>query len=298
MFPSGSHWPGPGLSSLPGTEQGELRGHSGHSLSPGGTQNPTWQDGAAPGAVAHDGTHHHGVQTVAPWHCHSGPSHSCPVLPCPGGAIHTSSSRRRCSSSWLVPVSPSPAGLPAPGASATLSDIAAGGTRITSGSLPAPGPGTRPEAPAGPAWPSPLLPGFGCPQPRPCAASPAGESWAEEGDGAPKDPKARVLTPPAPRATGTPPAARILPGGTGEAARPRDEQHDRDPEQQQHPGAPGRAAPPGPAPASAPQRPRDRDRHRHRLTRMHRTTGPESAPAPARRAVQPPGYRDMQPPHC
>lgn len=68
-----------------------------------------------------------------PW-IHSG--HGCLVAPAMAAQWsrvlvvpfpHTSSSRRRCSSSWLVPVSPSTAGLPAPGASATLSDIAAAG---------------------------------------------------------------------------------------------------------------------------------------------------------------------------
>lgn len=226
------------------------------------------------------------------------PSHSCPVLPCPGGAIHTSSSRRRCSSSWLVPVSPSPAGLPAPGASATLSDIAAGGTRITSGSLPAPGPGTWPEAPAGPARPGPLLPGFGCPQPRPCAVSPAGESWAEEGDGASKDPKARVLTPPHQEPQGPLLLPTPFPGAQGRLLGP-GMSSTPGTGSSSSPGAPGCAAPPGPAPASAP-RPRSapetgtatgtgsrgctgqRDRNRH----QPRGAGPCS----------PPGYRDMQPP--
>lgn len=65
----------------------------------------------------------------------------CHVLVVP--SLPTSSSRRRCSSSWLVPASPSAAGLPAPGASATLSDIAAAGNTNHHG-LPA---GTRPVAP-------------------------------------------------------------------------------------------------------------------------------------------------------
>lgn len=89
--------------------------------------------------------------TVAPWHqppLPEGNGHGCPGGPSvwwpsaaqrhqpqlaggPGSwlphlpAPHcTSSSRSRCSSSWLVSVSPSTVGLPSPGTSATLSDIA------------------------------------------------------------------------------------------------------------------------------------------------------------------------------
>lgn len=74
------------------------------------------------------------LATAGSWHClHGGrgfSGHGCLVaLP----FLRTSSSRRRCSSSWLVPVSPRAAGLPAPGASATLSDITAAGTGITTG---------------------------------------------------------------------------------------------------------------------------------------------------------------------
>lgn len=302
MFPSGSHWPGPGLSSLPRTEQGQLRGAqwapAWHQADPRGH---TWQDGAAPGAVGHEGhgkletvTHHH--QAVAARHWHGGTSHSCPVLlPCPAGASRTSSSRRRCSSSWLVPVSPSPAGLPAPGASATLSDIAAGGdAHHHQRLLPA---GPWPEAAAGPA--QPLLPGFRRPQPRPCAASPARENRAEEGDGATKDPRGPSADPSGTKSSRDPscclptslPVARgelIGPGmsstpGTGSSSSP---------------GAPGCAAPLGLAPAAAPGH-RDRDRHRHRVTGMRRTTGTgirTSPRAPGRAA--PPGYRDMRHPRC
>lgn len=177
--PAGSHWPGPGLSSLPRTEQGQLRaqlrgqlrGHRGHPrgtkqtlcLLGRGTQGHTWQDGATPGAVAYEGreklgsvTHHHGVRTVAPWHrpqlalgtgctvataawwhlpqLPSGPvswwCHSC-LPPAPAGAA--------AAHGWC-PSRPAPLGsrLPAPRPRSPTSLLR--GTRITTGSLLAPGP--------------------------------------------------------------------------------------------------------------------------------------------------------------
>lgn len=172
MSPAGSHWPGPGLSSLPRTEQGQLRGHRGH---PPGTEQTLCL------LVVLRATHGRTGLPQEQWHTRAMESwkvrpiamesrlraprhwpllalgtgcmvamamdsrwpwpwiqsgHGClvaPVMAAQWSRVlvvpfpHTSSSRRRCSSSWLVPVSPSTAGLPAPGASATLSDIAAAG---------------------------------------------------------------------------------------------------------------------------------------------------------------------------
>lgn len=301
--PAGSHWPGPGLSSLPRTEQGEFRGHQrtpqwhqAEPLSPGGTQGHTWQDGA--GLEGHakleSVTHHHGAPTGL---CGTGTAAQCcscvleapSIPPAPAGAA--------AAHGWC-PSLPALLGsrLPAPRPRSPTS-LLLRGTRITTGSLLAPGGGTWPEAPAGPAQPGPLLPGFRCPRPRPCAVSPARENGAEEG--ASKDPRGLSPDPTSTRSRRDPSCCPPLPGGTGEADRPRDAQHARDWDQHQSWGTgmcsttwTGTGTSPG-----APLCPKDRDRHRHRVTRMRSTAGTgigTSPGAPGRAA--PPGYRDMQHP--
>lgn len=339
MSPAGSHWPGPGLSSLPRTEQGQLRGHRGHPpwhradpLSPGGAQGHSWQDRAAPGAVAHEGhgklesaTHRHGVQTAGStalatagsWHwlhgghghgftvamamdskwpwLPGGTSHGCPVVPCPGGPVPTYLQLPQALQQLMAGARLSQH-CRAPGSrclSHTFRHRCCGGHTSRRGPCRPLAGGTWPEAPSGPAQPGSPLPGFGCPQPRPCAVSPAGENWAEEGEGASKDPQGRVLTPPAPRAAGAHPAAHLLPGGTGEPDWHRDAQHTRDQDEPRgtrmcSTTGTGTGISPG-----APVCPQDRDRHRHRVTRMRRTAGTGiGTGAPG--CAAPPGYWDME----
>lgn len=271
--PAGSRWPGPGLSSPPGDRAGTAQGTQ--QRSSGTWTPPQWYpgdpralhggDGAAPGAVTHEGhgkqdsaAPHHGVWAGGsmaawwPW-LHSGHSctvatgHGCTVATAAwwhwpqlhgghGFMVATAAQWHRPQlpsgprSRWLRP--PVPPLPPAPAAAAGAHGWCPSHRGPRGSRLPVP----RPRSPTslaaggthvrrGPRWPWPVSPqptALPAPLPRWSCRSPVrprchlrgrtGLSRGMElGPGAPP-------TPPAPRATGTPPP---LPGMRRDQHRPR-----------------------------------------------------------------------------
>lgn len=214
--PAGSHWPGPGLSSLPRTEQGQLRGHHGH---PPGTEQTLcllvalrathgrtglpqeqWHTRATESWKVRPIAMESGLQAPRHWPLLAlgtgcmvaiavdsqwpwlpgGTSHGCPVVPCPGGPVPAYLQLPQALQQLMAGARLSQH-CRAPGSRClghTFRHRCCGGHTSRRGPCRPLAGGTWPEAPSGPAQPGSPLPGFGCSQPRPCVVSPVGENRA------------------------------------------------------------------------------------------------------------------------